>query len=163
MASSSSTVTSQLAAMLRGESGINAIAGALQLDIPLPSLEDGGILELQAAADLTEKAGNVKYPVIHVYCDRIANTLKEKFRRFSGTADLNIEIRVSHDHIAELQTQIRHYVEVVTEILENRRGAWDSNTWYAGTYEVTFGPVKRGGRNYLQSAKVRLEVTIQAD
>ncbi len=163
MPNTTSQVTSLLAELLRGDSGVSRAAEALRMDIPLPAIEGAGIVELQAAAELTEKAASVKYPVLHVYCDRIQNTLREKFRRFSGTADLNIEIRVSHDRLEGLQEQLRGYVQAVTTVLEENRGAWDPNTWYAGTYEVTFSPVKRGGRNYLQSARVRLEVNIQAD
>jgi hypothetical protein len=32
--------------------------------------------------------------------------------------------------------------------------------FYAGGYDVEFGPVKRGGKNFLQSAKVSFEVDV---
>ncbi|MDZ4798332.1 MAG: hypothetical protein SGI92_09230 [Bryobacteraceae bacterium] len=163
MANTLSQITSQLANILRGEHGFSQTVADLQVDKPVSPAEGAGIVELYAAADLAEKAGAVKYPVLHVYCDRIQNTLNEKFRTFSGKADLNIEIRVSHDHLDQLQVQLRDYVQAVTTVLERNRGAWDSTTWYAGTYEVTFSPVRRGGRNYLQTARVRLEVNIQVD
>lgn len=163
MANATSQITSHLAALLRGDHGLNETVGSLRLDKPLPPIDSESIVELQAAADLAEKAGSVKYPVVHIYCDRIQNTLKEKFRTFSGTADLSIEVRVSHDHLDELQTQLRDYVQAVTTVLEKNRGSWDTSTWYPGTYEVVFSPVRRGGRNYLQSARVRLEVIVQVD
>ena len=163
MRQTATTTTSLLASLLRGENGVNAAADSLQLDKPVPVVADNSILEMQAAPDVAEKSGAIKYPVIHVYCDRISNTLAEKFRRFSGTADLNIDIRVSHDRIDELQDQLRTYVGAVTGILEANRGAWDSQTWYPGRYDVKFNPVRHGGRNYLQTASVQLQVQIQSD
>jgi hypothetical protein len=163
MAQTASTSTTLLASLLRGDEGVNAAAASLQLDKPVPAIADSAILELQAAPDMAEKSGTIKYPVIHVYCDRISNTLTEKFRRFSGTADLNIEIRVSHDRIDELQDQLRTYVTAVTGILESNKGAWDTQTWYPGRYDVKFNPVRQGGRNYLQTASVQLQVKIQSD
>jgi hypothetical protein len=35
--------------------------------------------------------------------------------------------------------------------------------FYPGAYEVVYSPVKKGGKNYLQSALVRLEVQISVD
>lgn len=163
MADTPTQVTSLLAQLLRGEHGLDEAAANLSMDLVKSPLGSSSVVELQAAPDLVEKSANVKYPSVHVYCDRIQNTLKEKFRKFSGTADLNIEVRVSHDHIDGLQQQLRDGVQAITKVLENARGSWDPNTWYSGAYDITFGPVKRGGRNYLQSARVRLEVTVQAD
>lgn len=160
MAQTANIATAQLAALLRGDDGVNAAVATLlfeDLTTPLPVNE---IIELHAPADLTEKAANVKYPVIHVYCDRVVNSLREKFRTFSGTADLNIEVRVSHDHLEELQKQLQYYVQGITDVLDRKRGTWTSGMFYSGGYEALFSPVKRGGRNYLQSARIKLEVHI---
>jgi hypothetical protein len=163
MADTSTQVSGLLANILRGDHGLSDTVADLRLDTLVSPLDGAAIVELQAASDLTEKAGAVKYPVVHVYCDRIQNTLKEKFRSFSGTADLNIEVRVSHDHLDGLQTQLRAYVQAITRVLERNRGSWDAGTWYSGTYEVIFSPVKRGGRNFLQSARIHFQVSVQAD
>jgi hypothetical protein len=32
--------------------------------------------------------------------------------------------------------------------------------FYSGGYEVVFGPVKRGGRNFLQAAKITFEIGV---
>jgi hypothetical protein len=32
--------------------------------------------------------------------------------------------------------------------------------FYGGAYDVAFGPVKRGGRNFIQVAKVTLEIGV---
>ncbi len=163
MAQLASAITGQLASLLRGEDGVNSQAGSLMMDVPLPLVNASAILELQAAPDVTEKAGSVHYPVIHVYCDRFVNSLKEKFRSFSGTADLTIEIRVSNDRLDRLQGQLHGYVEAVTAVLDQKRGDWSAGAYYGGGYEVLFGPVKRGGLHFLQTARVQLQLNVQRD
>jgi hypothetical protein len=156
------TITSELTRRLRSENGLNTSIGALTVpgEISLPSIPEGSVIETQVAAEIAEKATGVKYPVVHVYCDRAVNSGREKFRTFSGTADLNIEIRVSHDHIEELHSQLQLYVEAITDVLDRNRGKWSDGAYFPGGYEIQFGPIKRGGRNFLQSAKVRLEIHI---
>jgi len=160
MAQTATLATTQLAGLLRASDGVNASCAALSFFEPEQQMAEAEILELHAPQELTEKASNVKYPVIHVYCDRIVNSLKEKFRSFSGTADLNIEIRVSHDHLTELDSQLQYYLQGITDVLDRKRGKWENGMFYTGGYEIVFSPIKRGGRNYLQSARVRLEVHI---
>lgn len=121
------------------------------------------IIELQAPVDLGDKAITVRYPVMHVYCERIVNSLKEKFRSFSGTADLSVEVRVTHEHAGGLQAQLQSFVAAVTGAIHANRGQWAEGLYQTGAYEVVFAPVRRGGRNFIQSARVRLEVHINLD
>ena len=76
------------------------------------------ILERNVAAELAEKTSGVRYPVVYVYCEKVVNDLREKFRTFSGTADLCVDIRVSHEHMDELQPSLQAYVEAVTDVLD---------------------------------------------
>jgi hypothetical protein len=115
------------------------------------------------SADVFDKAANVVYPNASVYCDRVNNALTEKFRTFSGTADLNVEARVSHEHADALHAQLQMYVEAITSVLDRKRGVWSQGVFYAGGYEAAFSPMKRGGRGYVQSARVRLQVHISVD
>lgn len=155
--------TSRLASILRADDGVNAACAALTLDDSTALQAIAEVLEIQAPADLTEKAGSVRYPVIHVYCDRINNSLKEKFRVFSGTADLNIELRVSHDHLDQLHSQLHGYLQGIADVLDHKRGQWTNELFYSGGYEIVISPIKRGGRNYFQSARVRLEVHMNSN
>ena len=107
---------------------------------------------------LAEKGSAVKYPVVHVYTDRIRNLLTEKFRRFSGKVRTVAEVRVSQDRIEGIEEQLRLYVDGVTQVLDANRGSWGEGAFYTGGYEVSFDPVQHGGRNYLQIAKVSFEV-----
>ncbi|MBC8167107.1 MAG: hypothetical protein H7Y20_14715 [Bryobacteraceae bacterium] len=163
MTQTASFAISQLATILRGDDGVNAAYAALVTDQSSTPPALAEILELYAPPDLTEKASSIRYPVIHIYCDRIVNSLKEKFRTFSGTADLNIDVRVSHDHLNELGSQLQFYLQGITDVLDRKRGHWADGMFYTGGYEILFSPVKRGGRNYLQSARVSLEVHINLD
>lgn len=164
MARTESAAVGYLTGLLRGETGVDSRIGAMRAEnIELPAISGVEILEQHVSAEIAERAGSIRYPIAHVYCDRVVNQLREKFRTFSGTAQLNVEVRVSHDHIGELQKQLRICVEAVTDVLDGRRGSWGAGMYYAGGYEISFGPVKRGGRNFIQSAVVRLEVHISVD
>jgi hypothetical protein len=93
----------------------------------------------------------------------VQNNLREKFRTFSGTATMCIEVRVSQDRVDGLEQQLQYLVEAVTDVLDGNRGTWPSGMFYGGGYEVTFSALKHGGKNFLQSAKVRFDVNISSD
>ena len=152
----------ELIQLLDAEDGLLPECDALTRaeGIEYPGLVKPEISDLHAPAELMEKAGSIKYPKLYVYCDRVVNALSEKFRTFSGTADLSVEIRVSHEHADVMQSQLQMYVEAVTNLLDRKRGRWAGGMFYTGGYEVTFSPVKRGGKNYLQTARVKVEVHI---
>jgi hypothetical protein len=165
MARISTITTSALIQHLNGEDGLPDKVGQLLLEREsrLPQISAADILERHVAADLAEKTSGVRYPVVYVYCEKVVNDLREKFRRFSGTADLSVDIRVSHEHMDDLQPSLQTYVEAVTDVLDKKRGKWGTGVFYAGGYEIQFGPIKRGGRNFVQSAKVELTVNVSVE
>ena len=114
----------------------------------------------QIAFDLEEKTAGAKYPSFHIYCDRISNTLREKFRTFSGTVQLNAEVRVSQDRLDGIDTILHRHVDGLTYVLDQNRGDWGSGMHYAGGYDITFQPIKHGGKNFLQSAKIIFAVHV---
>lgn len=114
----------------------------------------------QIAFDLEEKTAGAKYPSFHIYCDRISNTLREKFRTFSGTVQLNAEVRVSQDRLDGIDTILHRHVDGLTYVLDQNRGDWGSGMHYAGGYDITFQPIKHGGKNFLQSAKITFAVHV---
>ncbi len=166
MARISTMVTSALTGHLCSDhDGLPAKIGELVVlsDIQLPQISAADILERHVAAELAEKTSGVRYPVVYVYCEKVVNDLREKFRTFSGTADLCVDIRVSHEHMNELQSSLQTYVEAVTDVLDKKRGRWSTGVFYSGGYEIEFGPIKRGGRNFIQSAKVELRVNVSVE
>jgi hypothetical protein len=86
--------------------------------------------------------------------------MQEKFRSFSGRIDLVVEIRASSDRVETLDVEINLMVDAVVRTLDQNRGDWGSGVVFGGVYEVAFGPVKQGGKNYLQTAKVTFSVEV---
>jgi hypothetical protein len=136
---------------------VNAIA---QGDSTVQSPGIRTILTQNVSADISEKAGQAQYPALLVYCDKMSNTLKEKFRRFSGKAHMVVEVRQSQDRLETIETNLQAYVDAVCALLDESRGDWGSGAFYTGGYDVAYEPVARGGRNFLQRAKVGFDVEV---
>lgn len=112
------------------------------------------------AIELAERSSEVLYPAVQIYCERLSNTQREKFRTFSGKAHMAVEVRHSQDRLEGIEERLRGYAEAVTRVLEGSLGEWGAGMFYGGGYEVAFGAVKRGGRNFVQAAKVTFEVEV---
>jgi hypothetical protein len=143
---------------------VDRLAGSDGLNAALAALSDGGqpaaMLTQNVAAELAERSGTVKYPAVSVYCEKIANTLREKFRSFSGTVEMAVEVRHSQDRLEGIEDALEQYTDAVTDVLSASRGDWGDGMFYGGGYEVSFGAVKRGGRNFTHTAKVTFEVMV---
>ena len=165
MAQAGSVTANYVAAMLRDPGGVpfSVLEMAQQQRVDASIFGTLEILARNASVELSERAQSLKYPVVYVYCDRVVNKLREKFRTFSGTADLVAEVRVTHDRIEQLEDALHVCVDAVTDVLDRNRGQWTPNMFYAGGYEVHFGGIKSGGRNFIQSAKVKFQVNFSAD
>lgn len=160
-----SVVTSKVVQRITGPAGVNAALGALtQSDREFAGLIDMAQVRAQnVAADLAERAIGTKYPAVNVYCEKIVNDLREKFRRFAGTAQMAIELRQSQDRLEGIQDRLELYVDATMQMLNGSRGDWGDGMYYAGEYEVAYGPVKQGGKNFTQTAKVTFEVGVSKD
>jgi hypothetical protein len=155
-------LTSLVVSMLTSPtSGASVRIGAMVAnDERLESVGVRSIVAMNASVEISEKTGQVKYPLLLVYCDKVSNTLKEKFRRFSGTAHVVVEARYSQDKVSDLQANAEVYADAVCAMLDDSRGDWGSGYFYAGGYEVSYGQVVRGGNNFLQVAKVGFDVEV---
>ncbi len=160
MALVGSVATKKLVGMLNGESGLPATVAAVaaQESVALAPIGAAQVVAQNVAAEVIERSTTVKYPLVHLYCDRVTNQLKEKFRTFSGTARMTVEARVSQDRLEGLERQLQLYVDSITKVLDESRGDWGDGMFYTGGYEVSFGPLKHGGKNFLQTAKIVFEV-----
>jgi hypothetical protein len=118
------------------------------------------VLAQNVAADLLDKTTAVQYPAVSVYCEKITNDLREKFRSFSGTVQLAIEVRQSQDRLDGIEDALEQYADAVTQTLTASRGDWGDGMFFAGAYQVSFGAVKKGGRNFTQAAKITFEVGV---
>lgn len=118
------------------------------------------IMRQNIHADLADKSTGSMYPSIHVYCEKLSNTLREKFRRVSGRARMVSELRVSQDRLEGMERRLQLYADAVMQVLDRSRGDWGGGLFYAGGYEAEFGAVRRGGKNLLQIAKISFDVEV---
>jgi hypothetical protein len=121
------------------------------------------VLPVHIGSDLAEKQARVRYPVYLVYCSRIENRLREKFRRFSGSIRMVVEVRVSADRPESLQQKLHLHTEAALDVLERNRGALADGLTWGGAYEVNFQPIRHGGANYLQGAQVTFELDLSRE
>jgi hypothetical protein len=126
--------------------------------VELTGIPPGQVMNQNVSFELSERAQIVKYPAVYVYTDRIRNSLIEKFRTFSGKVRTVAEVRVSQDRLEGVEEQLRLYAEAVTQVLDANRGSWGEGAFFTGGYEVYIDPMRHGGRNFLQIAKVEFEV-----
>ncbi|SRR6266404_3600496 len=146
------------------DTGVGAAIAGLAADtgVPLATIPPEHIVNQNVSIALAERAQVVKYPVVHVYVDRVRNLLTEKFRTFSGKIRTVAEVRVSQDRFDGIENQTRLYVDAITKVLDANRGSWGEGVFFTGGYEATFEAVQHGGRNFLQVAKVTFEVDLSS-
>jgi len=156
----SQEVTAYVLGQMSGKHGLNAGLCALRKTDPQAPAEVRSFLGRNVAGELMEKANQAHYPSVLVYCEKLSNTLREKFRTFSGTARITIEVRNSSDRLENLDRSSLIYADTVCGVLETMRGPWTDGLMYAGGYEVSYSPVKTGGRHFTQSTKVSFEVDV---
>jgi len=157
-----SLATSKVIQQITGPKGVNAGLGALTQpsDGPAGLLDAAQVRSLNVAADVADRSTLITYPALNVYCEKISNSLIEKFRTFSGTVQMAVEIRHSQDRLDGLQDALSLYADAVTQTLNTARGDWGDGMFYGGAYDVSFGPVKKGGKNFIQVAKVTFEIGV---
>jgi hypothetical protein len=162
MAGLSGMLTSMVVSKLTSAvDGVNARVAAI--GTADPSVQTIGIqtvITQNASVDISEKTGHAHYPALLVYCDKVSNTLKEKFRQFSGKAHMVVEVRHSQDQLTAIEANLSTYVDSVCALLDDSRGDWGGGAIYGGGYEVSYEAVGRGGKNFLQRAKVGFDVEV---
>jgi hypothetical protein len=162
MAGISGTLTNTLVSKLTSTSqGVNIRIGAItQGDATLAPVSVKSVLAQNVSVDISDNTGHTHYPSILVYCDKLSNAMTEKFREFSGHARMNAEVRHSEDRLDRVQTNLQTAVDAVCALLADSRGDWGNGAFYVGGYDVTYEPVVRGGKNFLQRAKVSFELEV---
>src|SRR4051812_36684486 len=122
MANVGTIATSRLLQFLQTPAGLdeNLAAVAELRGLTLPPIGVKQVLKQNVAQKLLEKSLETRYPTLLIYCEKISNDLREKFRTFSGKARLVVEVRVSQDRLEGLETQLEIYVDTVTRILDQR-------------------------------------------
>jgi len=157
-----SEITSLVMGRMTGSGGMNASLAALSAPgSPAPAaIAAAQVRAENVAAEMAERSNTVTYPAVNIYCEKVTNKLTEKFRSFSGTAQMAIEVRHSQDRLDGLEAGLEAYADAAMTVLNASRGDWGDGMFYDGAYQVSFGPVKNGGRNLIQTAKITFEVNV---
>lgn len=157
--------TSKLLSILTGSEGVPAAVAALSQaqNVSLPPVSSQQIVAQNVAADIAERSSIASYPLIYVYCNKVINQLREKFRTFSGETEMVVEARISQDRLDDMQTNVQLYTGAITQVLDDNRGDWGDGVFYGGGYEISFAGMKHGGRNFLQTAKISFALQVSAD
>jgi len=161
MANVSSTLTSYLFGLLTADTGLDyhLIAGLEDDGLSFRG-ESHSVVIQNTSPDLAERSQTVRYPAIYLYCEKITNSLKEKFATFSGRGRLVVEVRCSQDRIEGMERSVERYADAVCRVLDGARGTWQDGAYYTGGYEVAFTTLKHGGKNFLQIARISFDVEV---
>jgi hypothetical protein len=151
--------TSKLIERISGQRGLNAQLAELSAE-NAAMVDPSRIRTYNVAQELAERSEAVQYPAVQVYCEKIINKLTEKFRSFSGSVHVAMDVKHSQDRIDGIEQAVELYVEAATRVLRESRGDWGQGMFYGGAYEVTIGPVKRGGKHFIQAAKITFEIGV---
>jgi hypothetical protein len=148
--------------LITAPSGMNSGLAALTAPESLLAqpVAASSVLAQNVASDLAEKSRPLTYPSINVYCEKISNDLTEKFRTFSGTVQTAVEVRHSQDRLDGLQDAVELYVDSITQVLDAERGDWGNGMFFTGEYQVSLGPAKQGGKNFIQVAKITFSIGV---
>ena len=156
-----SATTGKVIQRITSPTGVNAGLAALAAGEGLPAALDAAqVYPQNVAAEVAERSGMAQYPVANVYCEKIVNSHTEKFRTFSGSVQMAIELRHSQDRLEGLQESLELYVDSVMQVLNAGRGDWGDGMYYTGEYQASFGAVKHGGKNFIQAAKITFEIGV---
>ncbi len=158
------TVTARVLGLLTAENGLNACVATLALAAGSAAtpLGQNQIAVQNVSCELAERSMNVTYPSIHIYCEKIVNQLREKFRDFSGKAVVAVEVRVTQDQLEGIENQLELYLDAATQVLDQNRGDWGEGMYFAGCYEASLSAAKHGGLNFVQAGKITFEVGVSS-
>src|SRR5450755_3244866 len=165
MAKIASDVAYHVTQILTADAGLTPFIAefALETGLDEPAFPSSRVLGRNVSPEIAEKSTGAVYPIFLVYCDKVNNALREKFRTFSGTARMTVEVRASQDRLEMLEQRLGVYVDAVTAVLDANRGDWGLGMFYTGGYDIALAPVRHGGRNFLQIAKVSFDVQVSRD
>lgn len=164
MANLTLSAIEKLRSLLLAPGGLNdkLYAIAVRDMVPPLELDEDSVLTRHFSADASDKNTDLVYPLVFVYCSRIENRLETKFSEFSGRVFLTVEVRASEEALDLLDGQAARMAEAVGDTLAEHRGKWTDYAAFDGRYETKFEPAKVAGRNFMQSARVEIELLAHA-
>lgn len=140
--------------------GLNARLHALAVRdmVREPEIREGHVVIRRIPPNLADLGANSRYPAVYLWCEKLENRLERKFTSFSGRVTLAAEARVSSETIEGLGNSAARMAEALADVLAAHHGSWTEELAFDGRYDAVFGPVERGGLNYLQTARLEIEL-----
>jgi len=161
MATIGTLVSSQVATLLRAsDAGVGAQMAELSTESGVAVIAIVPAQILEQSPPPRDYPSAEHFPAIYVTCESLANLQTEKGRRFSGKARVVVECRMTQDRVDGLDATVRLVADAVAETLFQSRGQWNDSMFFGGAYEVQYGAMKRGGKNVVQSALIKIEVDV---
>lgn len=158
-------VLERIAEVLEGENGLRD--SLEQLREPYGLVEEhawpAGVKVLKAAPEHLEKAWGSRYPAVILFCEKIRSQPTERLRRFSGEAQVGVEVRVTQDRLEGITDRLHYYSDAVRDVLERNRGCIGPGLYLSGETSVQVDAVKKGGSHFLQSSRVMCTVIINRE
>lgn len=164
MANLSIAALEALRGLLIGPDGLNdqAYSIAVRDMVRIPEIKPEQVLIRHTDVALADGATIVPFPAVYLYCERIENLMESKFREFSGRVSVVAEVRVSGRSVRGLDLYAARLVEAVGNVLAANRGKWTEACAFDGRFAATFDPVEEGGVNFIQSARIEIELIAAA-
>ena len=135
---------------------------ALRDAVDPQEFDEQTVLVRHFAADASDANTDLPYPQVFLYCNRIENRLEAKFAEFSGRVFLTAEVRASEETLELLDGQAARLAEAVVDSLAPYRGKWTENAAFDGRFETKFEGARVGGRSFIQSARIEIELLAHA-
>lgn len=126
--------------------------------VPLAPITGRSMALLNAANDLMDQARDARYPQLLLFAEQMDNQQREKFAYFAGVLRLAAEVRLSSDSLDKMEENLHRYVEAVINVVHSADPRWSDDTTYTGRYSVNYSPVRAGGHNFIQSARISFAV-----
>jgi hypothetical protein len=119
-----------------------------------PAISNSQIVVTTASADLADKNAQLTYPRVCIYSTQLKNTHAEKFRSFSGSIAVAVDVWFSAPLLDATGSGLHIFVEALTTILRANQGDWGDGFYFSGLYDVQLQAVKQGGFGFVESARV---------
>jgi len=161
MARTTALALDQLQALLGNPgTGVNARMPAIEArdGVIMARIPRGQVAQMNLAADIADQNLDADYPAIFLFADEAQNENRERFAWFSGVISLGIDLRLTAARPDALESSIHRYTEAILDVLQDSAGEWSAGLMYDGRYTVRYSPGALGGENFLQTARIELQI-----
>ena len=134
-------------------SAIEARDGVIMQRIP-----NAQVVTMNLSAEIADDNLDFEYPAIFLWGEEAQNDNRERFAWFSGTIELSLELRLTAELPEALEPSVHRYIEAILDVLQNSQGEWTPGLIFSGQYTVRYSPARLGGDNFLQTARLSVNL-----